>query len=297
MRSLGRRATIEPARLALEWLHQGGELLEHRVGKACAHLARVDELAIVVIADEQRTRQSSALAFAFEPAADPQLLAHPVLDLDPGAAALARLVGRVKLLGHDAFEPCLAARLQHRRPASLFVWRRLPRSAFELQCLELFAPAAVGLFQQRMSVLPHDIEKHVRDRDLLHLPPDLRFGREAHSLLDLLEAGAAPVIERHDLAVEYHLRGSERSAHGMDFGVARGDVFAAAAQQADDAAVHISLCPDAVPLELESPGIVADRRASGNPCEHWFDSLGHPLAAWILRPIHAMDHPDLASCL
>src|SRR2546428_7607559 len=147
MRSLGRRATIEPARLALEWLHRAGELREHRVVKACAHLAGVDELAIVVIADEQRTRQSSALAFALEPAADHQLLAHPVLDLDPGAAALARLVGRVKLLGHDAFEPCLAARLPHRPPRSLLVWRLLPPSALELQCLELFAPAAVGLFQ------------------------------------------------------------------------------------------------------------------------------------------------------
>src|SRR3989442_11158123 len=128
MRSLGRRATIEPARLALEWLHQGGELLEHRVGKACAHLARVDELAIVVIADEQRTRQSSALAFALEPAADHQLLAHPVLDLDPGAAALARFVGRVKLLGHDAFEPCLAARLPPSQPPPPFVYRRPPHN-------------------------------------------------------------------------------------------------------------------------------------------------------------------------
>src|SRR5713226_1644971 len=126
MGALRRCAPIERAGRALERLHQLAELLEHLVCKSGADLARVHELPLVVKAHQQRAGISAPLALAFEPARDHKLLAHPVLELDPDAAAPARLVGRVELLAHDAFEAGLAACLAHGRPASLLVGRRLP---------------------------------------------------------------------------------------------------------------------------------------------------------------------------
>src|SRR5712692_2712562 len=126
MGGLGRHASVERAGLALERLHQLAELLEHLVSEAGADLARVHELPLVVIAHQQCAGISAALALAREPPADDQLLALSVLELDPGAAALVGLVGRVELLAHDAFEAGLAAGLEHGRPASLLVRRGLP---------------------------------------------------------------------------------------------------------------------------------------------------------------------------
>src|SRR5260370_7827363 len=111
-----------------------------------------------------------------------------------------------------------------------------------------------------MPFLPHQIEHHVRDRDFLHLPADLRLGREAHPLLDLLKAGPALVVERDDLAVEDDLAGSQRPAHAVNLRVARGDVLATPAHEFDDAAFDICLRPDAVPFELEAPGIARPGR-------------------------------------
>src|SRR5260370_32933527 len=101
-----------------------------------------------------------------------------------------------------------------------------------------------------MYVLPHEDERHVCDRYHFHLPADLRLGSEAHALLDLLEAGTALFVERHDLAVEDDLTGSQRAAHAVNFRVARGDVLAAAAQEVHDTAPGVCLGAEAVPLEL-----------------------------------------------
>src|SRR5712664_135482 len=294
VRAFGRRAAVERTCFPLQWLQQLAELLEHLVSEASADLARVNELTAVVIAHQQSARIPAPLALAFEPARDHELLAHAVLDLLPDAAALARLIGRVEPLGHDPFEPRLAARLDHRRPASFLVWGRLPRGAVQLQRFELLAPVRVALFQQRVPVLPHDVEDQVGDGDLLHLPPDLRLGREAHALLDLLEARAALVVQRHYLAVEDDLLGPERPSHCVDFGVPRRDVFSAPAQQADAAAVDVRLGSDAVPLELEAPCVVRRRRLLDQLGEHRLDAVRHRLALGILRRIHAVDHPVLA---
>src|SRR5260370_1058633 len=124
-----------------------------------------------------------------------------------------------------------------------------------------------------MPVLPHQIERHVRDGDFLHLPADLRLGREAHPLLDLLKAGPALVVERDDLAVEDDLAGSQRPAHAVNLRVARGDVLATPAHEFDDAAFDICLRPDAVPFELEAPGIVRRGRLLDHLGEHRLDAL------------------------
>src|SRR5438477_12645128 len=126
MRRLRRRAHIERAGLRLERLHQALQLLERRVGEAGPHLARINEFAVPVVADQQRARLATTLALALQPARDNQLLPVAVLDLDPRSASPPGLVRGVELLRHDAFEACLRARLEHRLAAALLVRRRLP---------------------------------------------------------------------------------------------------------------------------------------------------------------------------
>src|SRR5450759_828121 len=93
MRGFWRRADIKWALRLLEGLHQRGQLLEHRVAETGADLSDIHKLLVlVVVADQQRTRIAAALALALEPAPDDQLLAVPVLHLEPRAAATARLV-------------------------------------------------------------------------------------------------------------------------------------------------------------------------------------------------------------
>src|SRR5258708_32123375 len=56
VRRFRRRAKVEWVGLHLEWFQRCLQLLEHCIGEACAHLAGVHELPILVIADHQRAR-------------------------------------------------------------------------------------------------------------------------------------------------------------------------------------------------------------------------------------------------
>src|SRR3989442_38412 len=85
-RPFRRVSFAEGAGLALGRFHRLAQLRERGVGETGADLAGVHDLAVVVVADEERPRQPAALALAFQPPADHQLLAHAVLDLDPEAA-------------------------------------------------------------------------------------------------------------------------------------------------------------------------------------------------------------------
>src|SRR5437899_3535254 len=294
VRALGRLAAIEWARLALHGFHELHQLVEHRVRKSSADLARVHELPVVVVADQQRARQAAALAFAFQPTGDHELLAHVVLDLDPRATAPAGFVGRVEPLAHNALEPGLAARVEHRASAPFLIRRRLPRRALQLQGFQPLATIGVGQLEQRTPVLPHHIEEHVGDRHLFHLAADLRLRRQAHALLDLLEAGPPLLVQRDDLAVEDHLGRAQRASHGVDLRIARGDGLATAAQQLHGSAFDIGLGADAIPLELEAPCGVRGGRLADELGVHGLDARGHRLALWILRRIHPVDHPVLA---
>src|SRR5439155_13734671 len=202
------------------------ELVQDLVGEACAYFSRVDELSGRVVADQQRPRIPPALALSVEPTADHQLLAVAILDLDPGAAPASWLVLRVQPLGHDALEASLGARLEHRLAGSLLERRRLPGGPGELEALQRQAAVRVAVFHPRMALLPEEVEDHVRDGDLFHLPPDLGVRRQSHALLDLLEAGPAFVVEGDDLAVEDDLGGAHRAAHRMDLRIAWSDVVA-----------------------------------------------------------------------
>src|ERR1700686_842331 len=87
MRGFWRRADIKRALRLPQGFHQRRQLLEHRVAETGADLSGIHKLLfLVVIADQQRTRIAAALALALEPAPDDQLLAVPVLHLEPRAA-------------------------------------------------------------------------------------------------------------------------------------------------------------------------------------------------------------------
>src|SRR5438045_6924100 len=126
VRRLRRAAGVERVLVRGERLQLGVQLVENLVGEAGPNLAGVDELAVPVVAHEQRAGVAAPLALAIEPARDHQLLAVAVLDLQPRAAAPSWLVARVELLGHDAFEPGLGARVLHRLAPVNLVSRRLP---------------------------------------------------------------------------------------------------------------------------------------------------------------------------
>jgi hypothetical protein len=71
----------------------------------------VTQLVALAHPDQQRPDAVAPAAVARHPAADDDLLAVEVLDLDPGEAAPPGLVGRVQALGEDALEALLRRRL------------------------------------------------------------------------------------------------------------------------------------------------------------------------------------------
>src|SRR5579859_2053315 len=223
MRSLGRRPHLERAGLDLERLHQALQLAEHRVAEASAYLAGVHKLAVLVIADQERAGLTATLALAFHPTPDHKLLPVAVLDLQPRPAAPAGLITRVESFGHDPFKPGLRARLEHRLPTALCVRRRLPGRAGELQLFQLPPAVRITQIHKRVPVQPHQVVDHVGHRHELHLGAHLGFGRQAHALLDLLEAWPALLVERHHLAVEDDLARPDGSPHRMHLRIPRRD--------------------------------------------------------------------------
>src|SRR6202022_5000834 len=103
-------------------------------------LARVHHLRAVVVADQEGTDAALPGARSGKPAADDELLAEVVLDLQPGVRALARLVAAVEALGHDALEAELLAGGQRRLALSPGRGGRLPVAALELEGFEPAAP-------------------------------------------------------------------------------------------------------------------------------------------------------------
>jgi hypothetical protein len=76
-----------------------------RIAVADPDLAGVAQAAVLVaMADQQRAEPIGAAHVAAQPAADHELLALRVLDLDPRAAAPPRLVAAVEAFGHDPLE-------------------------------------------------------------------------------------------------------------------------------------------------------------------------------------------------
>src|SRR5215208_2281987 len=110
------RLALEGRAGALALREQPAEPVELLVVEAGADATRVAQRAlVVVVADEDRADPVAPPALAREPAADHELLAGEVLDLDPARAAAARLVRPVEPLGDDALEALLARGPEQRR--------------------------------------------------------------------------------------------------------------------------------------------------------------------------------------
>src|SRR5947209_19253552 len=93
------------------------EIGQRLAGEAGAHLARVAQPAVVEGADQQRA-EVRARALWRRVAADHELLLRADLHLAPCRGALAGLVRRRLVLGHDALEPALARRLERLEPVA-----------------------------------------------------------------------------------------------------------------------------------------------------------------------------------
>src|ERR1700730_5234002 len=99
VRTRRRPAPVEGRAHALDAPEHRSQLCERPFREARSHLARVHELATVVVADEKGAGQALPTAFTVDPARDHELLSEAVLHLQPGAAPPPRLIGAVEALG------------------------------------------------------------------------------------------------------------------------------------------------------------------------------------------------------
>src|SRR5207245_8669097 len=104
----------ERTRVAAQRLQPLGQVGKGSIREPGAHVARVQEPAVVVVVpDQQGADATLAVAGARVPASDDQLLAGMMLDLEPGPGPLAGLVGAVESLGDHALQAMPAAGLEH----------------------------------------------------------------------------------------------------------------------------------------------------------------------------------------
>ena len=134
----------ERALLAFDLAQPRHQLAHDGLAEARADAADMDQLLVLAVsamhADQQRA-QPLALA---GPAADHHLVAGPALGLDPAAGA-ARAIGRIELLGDDAFQVHATRRFQHR------VARRL--EMLDILQARMLAPEPVEqLLQARLAI-------------------------------------------------------------------------------------------------------------------------------------------------
>ena len=173
----------------------------------------------VVHADEQGADAPLAPSLACQPAADHELLAPDVLDLDPRRAARARFVGRIEALGDDALELLLGGRLEHVAPAPFEVTGRLPGLAAERERLQQLVALLVVQPDQRMPVEPQEVEDHVSHGRAFGEPFGLRRRADVHAPLQRREARAPVPVEGDDLAVEDRLVRAECAVEPCELGI------------------------------------------------------------------------------
>ena len=112
----------------------------------------------------------------------------------------------------------------------------------------------------RRSLSGSEIDKQYGDRNG---PTDGCVGRQAETLLELMEAGHTVFAEGDDLAVEHHLVIGEGSTQRLQFGELRGDVITSARTNVNGPVMHRHNGSDAVPLGFVYPSLGIDRERSG----------------------------------
>src|SRR4029077_1112373 len=129
---------LRPARrerrlILAQRLEQGLDPVELGLREFRPGAADVDELAVALLPHEQGADALGAGPLPRHPAADHDLLATDVLDLDPRVAAPAGQVERVDPLCHNAFKPLLTGRGEDVGAAADDMFGRLPALAVEVQ--------------------------------------------------------------------------------------------------------------------------------------------------------------------
>src|SRR5690606_16967850 len=134
-------------------IERGLQLVARGAIEPGADLAGVAQLAIVVVADEQRAESAAQAALPGDPAADDHLLAPDVLDLEPVAGAFPRSIPAGQPLGDDAFQASSPGGLEQRSSLARVIGGHLPVRAAEAQGLELAAAVFVSQREQRAAVV------------------------------------------------------------------------------------------------------------------------------------------------
>src|SRR5260221_8782125 len=206
--------------------------------------------AVVVVAEEQRA-EALARAAGIAEADDDELLAIAAFDLEPAPAA-ARHIGRVALLGDDAFEGVGAGVLEEFRTARILV------IAIAQDAARLAGDEAL---QCRLAVNePHPEEVAVAEIEEVEAVIDERAGLAVRKRL--LQGGKPRLAvggERDDLAVEHRLVNRQRGHDGGDLGEFSRPVETVAGEQGRLAARQPRQDAIAVELDLVQP-VVAARR-------------------------------------
>ena len=243
----------ERRRVGPQRLEAGGELVERRLREAGADAPREPQFTRFEVAHQQRADPLLAPPLARQPAADHELLAAGVLELQPGAVARAGLVARVEALGDHAFEPLPAGRVEQLRAAARVSLGHPPRRAGELQLGEPLAPLLVGTGEQRFAVEVEHVEDRVDDRGRRLQSLD-RVGRaDVHPGLEAAEARAPLLVECDQLAVEQRLAHPELEQQPAHFRVGSSDVVAVAALEPQPAGLRVRERAHAIPFDLERP--------------------------------------------
>ena len=89
---------------------QTGQLVVREPGTDPAGVAQSAH--VVVVAEQQRAEVAGAPALTWHPPGDDELLAAPVLDLEPRPRPLARFIGAVNLLRDEPFQALRPGRLE-----------------------------------------------------------------------------------------------------------------------------------------------------------------------------------------
>src|SRR5207248_7709144 len=228
-----RHRRVEGAVGTRERRHLLAQLVEQAVGEAGADVPRVDELPAVVVAEEEGTDGAGPPAFARRPAADHELLAPVVLDLEPGPRALAGLVDAVEALGHDALEARALAGLDDVGPTADRARWDLHAGPGDRQVLQNRSPLRIRDPHRRLAVELENVEHEIGHRRVDHAPSHLGLRSDVHAALQELEARPALIVEGHDLAVEHGRAPVELLPDTGDLRVLAGDVEQVAALDAD----------------------------------------------------------------
>ena len=166
---------------------EGGQrpLVESATGVAC-----IDELALVIDADQDGAEVFAAVARGGE-AADHDFLLAIRLDLHPGAAAGARLIKAVPQLGDDPLELLLLGRGKERLPFADDVVRVLDQVGIAHDVAQQALAVLERDLEKALTIVVDDVEDHVVQSAGLAAP-----------VLPELERRLAMLVEHHHLAID-----------------------------------------------------------------------------------------------